>query len=305
MPVASLADIIRSKEAAARPEDFTALPALQERLIAQQGTSLEDQAAHRQSAEYPKLRPPEPPWSHTRPIVRPTQFPARNRRRIVRYRIRERHMPQCWVVESIDQVWPPGQPRSWRGHGRTAWRPEAWPTREQPLAEHNFVPEPIQFQSVSNDPLLPEDLSQLDPMVCIHVLVRAPTEWLVRSDHHARCVHDVLDRCQSPDVGRAQVLQPLSSRSRTRPPPTSTASWRADTDIRRGTSTSTSTKVTSRVTGVTRSSLQLQPVELEVPLKDGLGVRHRWADRSLPAASMGGRLSANSLITRHVGPGAR
>ena len=45
MPVASLADIIRSKEAAARPKDFTALPALQERLIAQQGTSLEEQAA--------------------------------------------------------------------------------------------------------------------------------------------------------------------------------------------------------------------------------------------------------------------
>lgn len=94
MPVASLADIIRSKEAAARPKDFTALPALQERLIAQQGTSLEEQAAamarraeermiseqdgppqgrrqrdvtaptkqgvHRQGAEYPKLRPPEP-----------------------------------------------------------------------------------------------------------------------------------------------------------------------------------------------------------------------------------------------------
>ncbi len=45
MPVASLADIIRSKEAAARPKDFTALPALQERLIAQQGTSLEEQVA--------------------------------------------------------------------------------------------------------------------------------------------------------------------------------------------------------------------------------------------------------------------
>ena len=43
--VASLADIIRSEEAAARPKDFTALPALQERLMAQQGTSLEDQAA--------------------------------------------------------------------------------------------------------------------------------------------------------------------------------------------------------------------------------------------------------------------
>jgi hypothetical protein len=45
MPVASLADIIRSKEAAGRPKDFTALPALQERLMAQQGTSLEEQAA--------------------------------------------------------------------------------------------------------------------------------------------------------------------------------------------------------------------------------------------------------------------
>jgi hypothetical protein len=42
--VASLADIIRSKEAAARPKDFAALPALQERLIAQQGTPLEEQA---------------------------------------------------------------------------------------------------------------------------------------------------------------------------------------------------------------------------------------------------------------------
>jgi hypothetical protein len=94
MPVASLADIIRSKEAAARPKDFTALPALQERLIAQQGTSLEEQAAamarraeertisdqdgpwpgrphrdftapksqaDRRSAQYGKLRPPEPP----------------------------------------------------------------------------------------------------------------------------------------------------------------------------------------------------------------------------------------------------
>jgi len=44
MPVASLADIIRSKEAAGRPKDFTALAALQERLIAQRGTSLEEQA---------------------------------------------------------------------------------------------------------------------------------------------------------------------------------------------------------------------------------------------------------------------
>ena len=91
MPVASLADIIRSKEAAGRPKDFTALPALQERLMAQQGTSLEELAAamarraeerpisdraggppgrpqrevtavrnqaDRHSAEYRKLRPP-------------------------------------------------------------------------------------------------------------------------------------------------------------------------------------------------------------------------------------------------------
>ena len=94
MPVASLADIIRSKEAAGRPKDFTALPALQERLIAQQGISLEEQAAamarraeertisdqdsprpgrpqrdviapkiqaDRQSAQYRKLRPPGQP----------------------------------------------------------------------------------------------------------------------------------------------------------------------------------------------------------------------------------------------------
>ena len=94
MPVASLADIIRSKEAAGRPKDFTALPALQERLIAQQGTSLQEQVAamarraeertisdqdgprpgrpqrdvtarkiqaDRRSAQYPKLRPTEPP----------------------------------------------------------------------------------------------------------------------------------------------------------------------------------------------------------------------------------------------------
>ena len=44
LSVASLADIIRSKEAAGRPKDFTALPALQERLIAQWGTSPAEQA---------------------------------------------------------------------------------------------------------------------------------------------------------------------------------------------------------------------------------------------------------------------
>jgi len=41
-------------------------------------------------------------------------------------------------------------------------------------------------------------------MVCLHVLLRVPTEWLVRSDHHARRVHDLLDRCDRPDVGRSR-----------------------------------------------------------------------------------------------------
>lgn len=62
MSVASLADIIRSKEAAARPKDFTALPALQERLIAQQDTSLEEQAAAmaRRAEERPISDPGRP-----------------------------------------------------------------------------------------------------------------------------------------------------------------------------------------------------------------------------------------------------
>jgi hypothetical protein len=42
-------------------------------------------------------------------------------------------------------------------------------------------------------------------MVCLHVLVRAPTERLVRADHHARRVNDVLDRCHSPDAGRTRL----------------------------------------------------------------------------------------------------
>jgi hypothetical protein len=45
MPVASLADIIRSKEAAGRPKGFTALPALQLRFVADEGTSIEERAA--------------------------------------------------------------------------------------------------------------------------------------------------------------------------------------------------------------------------------------------------------------------
>jgi len=40
-------------------------------------------------------------------------------------------------------------------------------------------------------------------MVCLHVLVGAPTEWRVRPDHHARRVLDILDRCHSPDVRHA------------------------------------------------------------------------------------------------------
>lgn len=44
-PVASLPDIIRSKEAAGRPKDFTALPALHERLMVEQGTATEEWAA--------------------------------------------------------------------------------------------------------------------------------------------------------------------------------------------------------------------------------------------------------------------
>jgi len=67
MPVASLEDIIRSKEAAGRPKDFRALPALQERLIAQQDSSPEEQAAAmaRRAKERPVTdrasEPPNPP----------------------------------------------------------------------------------------------------------------------------------------------------------------------------------------------------------------------------------------------------
>lgn len=45
MPVASLADVIRSKEAAGRQKDFTALPALLERLLTLQSMSPQDQTA--------------------------------------------------------------------------------------------------------------------------------------------------------------------------------------------------------------------------------------------------------------------
>jgi hypothetical protein len=43
MPVASLPDIIRSKEAAGRPKDIVALPALEERLITERSESPEEQ----------------------------------------------------------------------------------------------------------------------------------------------------------------------------------------------------------------------------------------------------------------------
>jgi hypothetical protein len=45
MPVASSEGIIRSKEAAGRPKDFSALPALQRRCIADGDTSIEERAA--------------------------------------------------------------------------------------------------------------------------------------------------------------------------------------------------------------------------------------------------------------------
>ena len=62
MPVASLADIIRSKKAAGRPKDFRALPALQERLMAQQGTSFQEQAEAmaRRAEELPTSGPDGP-----------------------------------------------------------------------------------------------------------------------------------------------------------------------------------------------------------------------------------------------------
>jgi hypothetical protein len=43
VPVASLADIIRSKEAAGRPKDFSALPALHDRLHTELGQSRDEQ----------------------------------------------------------------------------------------------------------------------------------------------------------------------------------------------------------------------------------------------------------------------
>ena len=63
-----------------------------------------------------------------------------------------------------------------------------------------------------------------------------------------RCPSRRRRRRASPRPGRQP---PRSARARPPAAGTSTAPWRADTDIRRGTSTSRSTKVTSRVTGVT------------------------------------------------------
>ena len=86
MPVASLEDIIRSKEAAGRPKDFTALPALQERLIAQQGSSSEEQAAAmaRRAEERPIAdRASEPPDSPQREV---TAVKSQANRHIAQYR---------------------------------------------------------------------------------------------------------------------------------------------------------------------------------------------------------------------------
>ena len=129
MPVASLADIIRSKEAAGRPKDFTALPALQERLIAQQGTCSRNRqqpwlggqrnarsatrtarglVGHSATSQPRKARPTDgalsrascahlsSPAPHSADSP-PNQFPTSHRRRIVRSGIlaRTSYARQC------------------------------------------------------------------------------------------------------------------------------------------------------------------------------------------------------------------
>ena len=87
--------------------------------------------------------------------------------------------------------------------------------REQSLAEDDFVRWPLQFQSIGLNSLLPEDVRQLSPMICLQVLRRPPSGGLVGPHHHARRVDDVLDRGPRPDVGRARGAQPRSSSSST------------------------------------------------------------------------------------------
>ena len=168
--------------------------------------------------------------------------------------------------------------------------------RKQPLAEHDVMRWSLQVPGVRSNPVPPEDPSQLRPMVCLHVLVRAPTEWLVGSDHRARAVHDVLDRCLNPDVGGPDSLQPRSSMSRTRRPSSST-SWRADTEICRasGTSSSASTNVISRATSATLPSFQLEPDAPYVPLSNWLAVPPVGLSSGGPGCSryrlLGGRIA--------------
>ena len=104
------------------------------------------------------------------------------------------------------RVRPPCLPRREQHQGWTASRPGAWPTRASSLSlSTTSCGSRFSSRASATTPcLLPKNLSQLDPMVCLHVLVRPPTGWLVRSYHRARCVHDVLHRCHSPDVGRAR-----------------------------------------------------------------------------------------------------
>ncbi|MGH3848700.1 MAG: nucleotidyltransferase domain-containing protein [Pseudonocardiaceae bacterium] len=62
MPVASLSDVIRSKEAAGRQKDLSALPDLVRRLEAQRGTSLDDlEVSMTRRAEQRRGGPPPPP----------------------------------------------------------------------------------------------------------------------------------------------------------------------------------------------------------------------------------------------------
>ena len=203
-----------------------------------------------------------------------------------------------WVVVESDRVRPAGPARTQRHQGWAA-SPRSWPTRASSRS----------LSTTSCGSRFSSKGSAITPC-CRRTSVRwaqwsasmsswerppngasgPTTEWRVRPDHHARRVLDVLDRCHSPDVrhallpgitvgsffnrpGGAERGAPASvSRSSTRRPFTSTASWRADTDICRWSAalSSTSTNVTRRITAVVCSSLQLGPDAPGRPLSDRL-----------------------------------
>jgi len=173
--------------------------------------------------------------------------------------------------ELSGRVRPPCLPRREQHQGWTASRPGAWPTRASSLS----------LSTTSCGSRFSSRASATTP--CFR---RTSVNWTQWSASMSSCdrppdgssgpttVHAV-STMSSTDViaqmlGGPEALQPRSSRSRTRRPPTRTASWCADTDICRGTSTSISTNVTSRVTGVTCPSSQFEPVELDVPVSDHL-----------------------------------